>query len=258
MIPDDSFIFNRNFVARHFDDFEIRLQHTLGQDAAPTLAGGRHLLYACPVCKCPWYKAGRHEYTRLTSEQLAHLSAVFHVDFHIQYALPGKLCPICSTIYLGGIFSVEEYFSAYASQTNGFRMLWESASPPYASLLAIVYPSVCLPISEIVELEPDPLTSTIQDVHAVLQWLETRPCPNLARVFNEAESRLLTYHVPPENANHQEVRQWHGYAWKDICSPRASAVTIALAGATPQGEMVPCARLLTGWRFLARAMRVVL
>ena len=258
MIPDDSFIFNRQFVTRHFDDFEIRLQHTLGQDAVPTLAGGRHLLYACPVCRCPWYKAGRREYTRLTSEQLAHLSTVFHVDLDIRFALPRKLCPICSTIYLGGIFSVEEYRCDHAAQRTGYRLLWESASPPCASLLAVVYQSVNLPVSELVQLEPDTFTSSIQHVLPVLQWVETRHCPNLVRVLTREEGKLLSCHVPPGESANYEVCQWQGYVWKDICSPLACPVTMMLAVATSSHEIAPCARLLDVWRVLARAMRVVL
>ena len=258
MIPDDSFIFNRQCVARRFDDFEIRLQHTLGQDAVPTLAGGRHLLYTCPICKCPWYNAGRREYVRLTSEQLTHLSAVFHVDMHIHYALPTKLCPICSTVHLGGIFSVEEYRADAASPCKGYRFLWENAAPPCASLLAIIYPSVHVSIRELVQMEPDMLTSSFQHVHTVLQWLETRPCPSLACVFADEERRLLAHHLPQRNPGSQVAYEWHGYVWKDICSPLAGAATLALAIATPPGEIPPCERLLDGWRFVARAMRVVL
>src|SRR6266700_2433119 len=75
MIPDNTYIFNQPVVPRNFDDFETRLRYRLGQDALLTLEGGRHLLYTCPVCQHPWYKAGRREYPRLTSEQLACLSS---------------------------------------------------------------------------------------------------------------------------------------------------------------------------------------
>ena len=258
MIPDDAFIFNRQLVARQFDDFEVRLQHALGQDAVPTLAGGRHMLYTCPICKCPWYHAGRREYARLTPEQLSHVSAVFHVDMHIRSALPEKLCPICSTVHLGGIFSVEEYRPEAALRHRGYRFLWENASPPYASLLAIIVPSVHMSISELIQLEPDIRTSSVQEVHAVLQWIETRSCPTMARVFSGDERRLLAYHLPHAHPGSQEVHEWQGFAWKDICSPPGCAATIALAIATPSCAMPSCERLLDGWRFVARAMRVVL
>src|SRR5258706_224958 len=80
MIPDNTFIFNQPIVPRNFDDFETRLRYRLGQDALPTLEGGRHLLYTCPICQYSWYKAGGREYPRLTSKQLACLSSALHVD----------------------------------------------------------------------------------------------------------------------------------------------------------------------------------
>src|SRR5258708_36020005 len=109
MIPDDTYIFNHYGPLRNFDDHEARLRHLLRQDATPTLYGGRHLLYACQVCKQPWHKAGRQEYARLTPEQLAFLGASLHADITALHQLPRALCPICSTVYLGGMFSMGEY-----------------------------------------------------------------------------------------------------------------------------------------------------
>ena len=102
-------IFNGYSALSNFDDHEVRLRHLLQQDAMPTLEDSRHLLSVCPVCKHPWYKAGRHEYPRLTLEQLAFLGATLHVDIHSLYLLPRAFCPICSAIYLGGMFSAQEY-----------------------------------------------------------------------------------------------------------------------------------------------------
>src|SRR5260221_7789346 len=61
MIPEDTLNFNHNGPPSNFDDHEARLRHLLRQDAMPTSDGGRHLLLVCPICKHPWYKAGRHE-----------------------------------------------------------------------------------------------------------------------------------------------------------------------------------------------------
>jgi|SRR5260370_39426184 len=101
MIPDDTFDFNHHSALRIFDDHEARLRHLLRQDVMPTLNGG-HLLSVCQVCKQPWYKASRQEYPRLTPKQLAFLCAALHVDSNALHLLPRALCPICSTIYLGG------------------------------------------------------------------------------------------------------------------------------------------------------------
>src|SRR5260221_39838 len=75
----------------------------------------------------------RREYPRLTPEQLAFLGAALHVDMQALYLLPRALCPICSTVYLGGMFSAEAY-----SHHRGYRFLWESASPRRIRLLAMV------------------------------------------------------------------------------------------------------------------------
>ena len=124
MIPDDTFIFNGYSARRYFDDYEVRLRQVLGQDAFRATGGGRHLLYGCPVCKHPWFKSSRREYPRLTPEQLAHLGLVLHADIQAFHQLPQALCPICSSIHLGGIFSVGGY-----PQHSGYHFLWESALP---------------------------------------------------------------------------------------------------------------------------------
>ena len=133
MIPDDPFIFNHYGVPRNFDDHEARLRHLLQQDTMPMLESGRHLLFVCPVCKYPGYKAGRDEYPRLTLEQLAFLGATLHTDIHSLHLLPRALCPICSTVYLGGMFSAQEY-----PHHRGCHFLWESALSRHIRLLAMV------------------------------------------------------------------------------------------------------------------------
>src|SRR5579872_3774547 len=126
MIPDDPFIFNGYGAPRNFDDHEVRLCHLLQRDAMSALESGGHLLSVCPVCQHPWYKVGGQEYPRLTSDQLACLGTSLHVDIHALHLLPRGLCPICSTVYLGGMFSVEEY-----GPCKGYRFHWESALPPH-------------------------------------------------------------------------------------------------------------------------------
>src|SRR5260370_2169279 len=123
MIPDDTFNFNHDGAFSNFDDHEARLRHLLRQDAMPTSDGGRHLLAVCPICKHPWYKAGRHEYPRLTPVQLAFLGAALQVDIQALYLLPRAICPICSALHLGGMFSPEAY-----SHHTRYRFLLETVS----------------------------------------------------------------------------------------------------------------------------------
>src|SRR5712692_10149282 len=167
MIPDDPFNFNHAGAFSNFGDQEVRLRHLLRQNALPTVESGRHLLFVCPICKHPWYKAGSCEFPRLTPEQLAFLGAALHVDIHALYLLPRALCPICSTVHLGGMFSVDAY-----PHHRGYRLLWESASPRRIRLLAMVCRSEGLTLDLLVHMSPATCTESICDMRAVLAWLE--------------------------------------------------------------------------------------
>ncbi len=155
MIPDEPFNFNHAGAFSNFGDQEVRLRHLLRQHALPTVESGSHLLYACPICKHPWYKADSCEYPRLTLEQLAFLGAALHTDVHALHLLPKALCPICSTIYLGGMFSFGEY-----PHHRGYHFLWESASPRQIRLLAMVCRSEGLTLDLLVQMSPTTRTCT--------------------------------------------------------------------------------------------------
>src|SRR5712692_4342025 len=176
MIPDDTYIFNGYGAQSNFDDHEVRLRYLLGQDAMPTSEGGRHLLYCCPVCKSPWYKAGRQEHPRLTPAQLARLGTVLHADIHALHQLPRALCPICSTVHLGGMFSVGEY-----PHHSGYHFLWESATPRSISLVALVCRSEELTVDALLRASPDTFAGPLHGLHSVLAWLETCPFPGTIR-----------------------------------------------------------------------------
>src|SRR5437660_75608 len=133
MIPEESFNFNRFSPSGNFDHPEVRWPHLLQQDAVSALEAGRHMLAVCPICKHPWYKAGRQEYPCLTPMQLEFLGATLQVDIQALYLLPRALCTICSVLHLGGIFSAEAY-----PHDGGYRFLWESVSPRRIQLLAMV------------------------------------------------------------------------------------------------------------------------
>ncbi len=186
MIPDDPFIFNHHSALRNFDDHEVRLRHLQQQVAMPTLEDNRHLLSVCPVCKHPWYKTGRHEYPRLTVEQLVFLGAALHVDISALYLLPSALCPICSTVYLGGMFSVEEY-----PQDRGYRFLWDSASPRRIRLLAMVCRREGLTLDTLLQMSPEPFAEPTYDMYSLLAWLETCPFPETILVYTDDQCQHL-------------------------------------------------------------------
>jgi len=253
MIPDNTWIFNSPVVPRNFDDQETRLHHRLGQDAVPTLEGGRHLLYACPACRRPWYKAGRREYPRLTAEQLAHLGAALHADVTALYTLPKTLCPICSAVHLGGAFSIEAY-----PPRNGYRLLWESASPPRALLVAMIHRWEYGSLPTLLQREPDTLAAPTCDARSILDWLATCSYPETRSAYSDEESQLLARRLSPCDRIERIARVWRGYAWHDTCPPLEGVALVSLAVAVYPCEAVPFAKLLMAWKALARAMRVVL
>ena len=254
-----------------FDDPEARLRYRLGQDAVPTLQGGRHVLYVCPVCHCPWYRAGTRDYPRLTQAQLAHLGATLHADLEAQHIWPRWLCPICSVGYLDGVLTIEEYRPRYpapgirAAQESdtscwGYQFLWERASPPRTRMVVMVQCAGSLSLSWLLRQYPDILTASVRDVRSVLAWLERRPCPTAVRVFTDEERLALAHRLPPQEANRgsQDAQSWCGYGWQETGLLLGERALVALAVTTSPLEPVPFARLFMAWRFVARAMHTVL
>ncbi|MGB8345717.1 MAG: hypothetical protein WCD86_12595 [Ktedonobacteraceae bacterium] len=252
MIPDDTRIFNSRFVPRYFDDQETRLHHQLGQDAVPTLEGGRHLLYTCPVCRRPWYKAGRREYPRLTAEQLAHLGAALHADVTATYTLPKALCPICSAVHLDGAFSIEAY-----PLRRGYHLLWESASPPRTMLVAMIHRWEHGSLPHLLQREPDTLAAPTCDARSILDWLAICSYPETRSAYSDEESQLLARRLSPCDRIGRIERVWRGYSWHDRCPPLGDAALVSLVVAVSPCEDAPFAKLLMAWKALARAMRIV-
>ena len=214
---------------------------------------GRHLLYCCPVCKHPWYKKGQHEYSRLTLEQLTFLGAVLHADIRAPHLLPKAVCPICSTVHLGGTFSVGQY-----PHHKGYHFLWESASPNRIRLVAMICRSEGLTVDILVQTSPDTVAGPIHALCSVLAWLETCPFPGTIQAYTDEQCQQLARRLPPGNAAGGRAHQWRGYAWNAPCLPLGGDVLVSLAVAVPPLAPAPFASLLMGWRVLARAMRTVL
>jgi hypothetical protein len=253
MIPDDPFNFNHAGAFSNFDDQEVRSCHLFLQDVLPTPEGGRHLLYVCPICQRPWYKAGSCEYPRLTPEQLAFLGAALHTDVHTLHLLPRELCPICSTVYLGGMFSIGAY-----PHHRGYRFLWESASPRRIQLLAMICRSEGFTLDTLVQLAPDTFAEPMCDMRSVLAWLETCPLPETIQAYTDEQSQHLARLCSPGSAPNGSIHLWRGYAWEENCPPLGGNVLISLAVALHPCAPSPLMSLLIAWSILARAMRTVL
>jgi hypothetical protein len=152
------------------------------------MEAGKHQLLVCPVCKHPWYKAGRQEYPRLTPVQLAFLGAALQMDIHALYLLPRAICTICSALHLGGMFSAETY-----PHDGGYRFLWESISPRRIQLLAMICAVEELTLDALVRMIPGRFAESLSEMRSLLAWLETCPSPEAVLTLSDAQSQ----HLPP-------------------------------------------------------------
>src|SRR6266700_1383207 len=167
--------------------------------------------------------------------------------------LPKALCPICSTIYLGGMFSFGEY-----PHHRGYHFLWESASPRQIRLLAMVCRSEGLTLDLLVQMSPTTRTEPRCEMRAVLAWLETCPFPETVQAYTDEHSQHLARRCPPGSAPDGSVHLWRGYAWEESCHLLGGNVLVSLAVALHPLAPSPFVSLLIGWHVLARAMRTVL
>jgi hypothetical protein len=253
MIPEDSFNFNRFRTSSNFDHPEVRWPHLFQQDALTALEAGRHLLSVCPVCKHPWYKAGRYEYPRLTPVQVAFLGAALQVDIHALYLLPRAICTICSALHLGGMFSAEAY-----EHHRGYRFLWESVSPRRIQLLAMVCAVEELTLDALVQMIPERFAEPLGEMRSVLTWLETCSSPETIQTLSAAHSQDLARSCSPGDTIDGGLHCWRGYSWETVCPLLGGHALVALAVTTRPDALPPITSLRLGWQVLARAMRAVL
>jgi len=207
MLPEESFNFNRCSPSGNFDNPEVCWPHLLQQDAPSAREAGRHLLLVCPICKHPWYKAGRQEYPRLTPAQLAFLGTALQVDIHALYQLPRAICTVCSALHLGGKFSAEAY-----PKHHGYRFLWESVSPRRVQLLAMVCTVQDLTLDTLLQMRSGTFLEPSGELRSVLAWLETCPFPETIQTISDEQGRHLARSFPSGNIVDGSLRQWRGYA----------------------------------------------
>lgn len=253
MIPDQPFHFNHVDASNAFDAPEARFPWLFQQGATPAPEAGRHLLAVCPICKQPWYKAGRSEYPRLTPEQLVFLGALLRADVKAHYLLPRVFCTICSALHLGGMFSAEAY-----AQNSGYRFLWENVSPRRIQLLAMVCTVQEGTLDALVQMRPERCAEPVGEVRAVLTWLETCSLSETLQPLSDAQSQHVAQSVPPGSVGDRRFRQWRGYAWETPCPLLGGDALVLLAVTARPGTLPPLASLRMGWQVLARAMRAVL
>src|SRR5215469_2625051 len=203
MIPDEPFNFNHFDASDAFDTQEVHMRHLLPLGATLTQEVGRHQLSVCPVCKQPWYKAGRSEYPRLTPEQLVFLGALLQVDTQALYLLARALCTICSALHLGGMFSAEAY-----AHHSGYRFLWERVLPRHTQLLAMVCRGKSLPLDAFLQMTPETVAEPTGEMRSMLAWLETCPSPNIIQAFTNEQSQRLAWYCPLRNAVDGSLCQW--------------------------------------------------
>jgi hypothetical protein len=253
MIPEESFNFNCVSPSGNFEHPEVRWPHLLQQDAVSAMEAGRHLLLVCPVCKQPWYKAGRREFPRLMPEQLVSLGTALQVDIQALYLLPKAFCAICSALHLGGMFSAEVY-----PHHRGYRFLWESVSPRRIQLLAMVCRKERLSLDALLQKTPDTFAEPLGEMRSLLTWLETCPSSDTIQAFTDEQSQQLALRCPPGSAVDGNPCRWRGYAWETSCPPLGGDVLVSLAVAIPTSTIPSFDSLSLGWQVLARAMRAVL
>ncbi len=205
------------------------------------------------VCSPGIKQAGRQEFPRLSPEQLALLGETKHIEIHQHHLLPRMLCSICSAIYLGGMFSVEEY-----PQRRGYRFLWECASTRHLRLQALVYRRDGCTLEGLVPLSLEPLAREEKHVRLVLAWLETCPFPEAMRAWPDDQCQQSVYGSSPENMDLQSSYQWRGYAWDALCPPLGGDTLVSVAFAGGSSALAPLPNLLLSWSILARVMRTVL
>jgi hypothetical protein len=163
------------------------------------------------------------------------------------------LCPICSAVYLGGVFSVEEY-----PQHSGYRFLWDCASPRHLRLLGLVYRRDRCTLDGLVPLSLETLVHALAHARSVLAWLERCPSPLTIRTWPDDQCQQSVYGSPLEHMGHQSACQWRGYAWDGLCPPLGGDALVSVAVAGGFGALAPLTNLLLSWSILARVMRTVL
>jgi hypothetical protein len=242
----------------YFDDLQVRREHALQQrlkQLAPTmLDGGRAILWYCHVCQKPWYELGRRaSFVCLSTSQLAEIAQQLCVEVCATYSLPSLICPLCASLHLGGMPTIEEY-----PDGQGFRFTWEARTSRKTRLFCIIYKwnkgSMTEMLRTVRSAPCDVLTAPQEQVRNVLAWLKTLAEPGKEEAVLLSENdmkRVYRLYAPAPGF------AWCGYGWKRSC-PLLGQMLVTLGITFPDSSICSPSLLVACWRQIACAIEGVL
>lgn len=242
----------------YFDDHLVRRDHTLQLLlkllAPPLLEGGRAILWFCHLCQKPWYEVGRRaSFVCLSASQLTEIAQQLGVKIGTLSSLPRSICPLCASLHLGGIPTIEEYLDG-----QGYRFNWQARTRLHTRLFCQIYRWNLCSISEVL-LEGDSApcdvpTAPKAQVSNVLAWLKTLAEPGKEQtvLLTESDMKSMNLLHPPSPGF-----AWCGYSWKGSC-PVLGQVLVTLGMTFPDSSICSSGLLVACWRQIAREIERVL
>ncbi len=239
----------------YFDDHLIRRDHTLQlllkQLAPALLEGGRAILWFCHLCLKPWYEVGRRaSFVCLSASQLTEIAQQLGVKICTPSLLPRSICPLCASLHLGGIPTIEEYLDK-----QGYRFIWQARTRRHIRLFCQIYrwnkSSISVVLLEVDSTPCDVPTASKAWVRNVLSWLKALPEPGKEEAVLLAKNDMNSLHPPSPGFT------WCGYGWKGSC-PVLGQVLLTLGMTFPDSSICSPGLLVACWRQIARQIERVL
>jgi hypothetical protein len=236
----------------YFDDHLVRREHSLQlhlkQLAPPLLEGGRAILWFCHLCQKPWYEVGRRaSFVCLSAFQLTEIAQQLGVKVRNLSSLPRSICPLCASLHLGDIPTIEEYLDA-----QGYRFSWQARTRRHTRLFCQIFRWNLRSIPEaLLEGDSAPCdvpTAPKAQVRNVLTWLKTLAEPGKEQtvVLTENDMKRMNSLHPPSPGF-----IWCGYGWKDSY-PVLGQVLLTLGMTFPDSSICSPGLLVACWRQIAR------
>ena len=239
----------------YFDDHRVRREHALQlrlkQLAPPLLEGGRAILWFCHLCQKPWYEVGRRaSFVCLSASQLTQIAQQLGVKICTPPLLPRSICPLCASLHLGGIPTIEEYLDG-----QGYHFSWQARTRCHTRLFCQIYRWNTNSISEMVRegdsTPRDVPTAPKAQVRNVLIWLKTLAEPGEEEAVLLIENDMNSLHLPSPGF------AWCGYGWKGSY-PVLGQVLLTLGMTFPDSSICSSGLLVACWRQIAREIESVL
>jgi hypothetical protein len=236
----------------YFDDHLVKRDHTLQlqlKQLAPTLLeGGSAILWFCHLCQKPWYEVGRRaSFVCLSASQLTEIAQHLGVQICTPSLLPRSICPLCASLHLGGIPTIEEYLDG-----QGYRFSWQARTRRHTRLFCMIYRWNKSSISEMVregDSAPyDVPTALKAQVRNILAWLKdlAEPGKEEAVLLTQTDMKSMNLLHPPAPGF-----TWCGYGWKGSC-PVLGQVLLTLGMTFPDSTICSPGLLVACWRQIAR------